>query len=74
MMKKTLTYLVLIGVFTTLTWFVLEKGNYIVRKTQLIANTHSALLDDKAKPVVIDSQQNVFDQLLNNIKYPLRTC
>jgi Kef-type K+ transport system membrane component KefB len=71
-MKKILTYTILVGVFASLTWYVIEKGNHIVRQTQVIAiGQNSATLEDKAKPVVIDSNATVVDQLLNNVKYPL---
>jgi Kef-type K+ transport system membrane component KefB len=70
-MKKIFTYFLLIGVFATLTWYVLEKGSLIVRQTQQISNNQRIIFEDKAKPVVIDSQTNIYTQFLNNIKYPL---
>jgi Kef-type K+ transport system membrane component KefB len=70
-MKNVLTYFLLIGVFTALTWYVLEKGNLIVRHTQQISNSRYIVFEDKAKPVIIDSQKNIYGQFLNNIKYPL---
>lgn len=72
-MKKILTYFLLISVFTSLTWFVIEKGNQIVRQTQEISSEQNISFEDKSKPVVIDSQTNVLDQFLNNIRYPLST-
>ena len=70
-MKKLLTYLALIGVFTSLTWFVIEKGNHIVRHTQGIIISQTISPEEKATPGVIDSHANVVDQLINNISYPL---
>ena len=70
-MKNIIIYFLLIGVFGTLTFFVIEKGNHIVRQTQEIKSDKSIIFEDKAKPVIIDSPQNVLDQFINNIKYPL---
>jgi Kef-type K+ transport system membrane component KefB len=70
-MKKILTYILLIGAFASLTWFVIEKGNLIVRQTPGISIGQSITLEDKAKPVVINSKANLVNQFLNNIKYPL---
>jgi len=70
-MKKILTYIVLIGVFTSLSWYVIEKGNLIVRQSQNFSGNQSIPIVDKVKPVVINAQENIFDQLLTNIKYPL---
>jgi Kef-type K+ transport system membrane component KefB len=70
-MKKILIYVLLIGVFASLTWYVIEKGNLIVRQTQVISNGQNVTLGDNAKPVVIDTAAKVINQLLTNIKYPL---
>jgi Kef-type K+ transport system membrane component KefB len=70
-MKKILIYVVLIGVFASLTWYVIEKGNLIIRHTQVISNSQNVTLGDNAKPVVIDTTANVINQYLTNIKYPL---
>ena len=70
-MKKILIYVLLIGVFASLTWYVIEKGNLIVRQTQVISNGQVVTLGDNAKPVVIDPTANVINQFLTNIKYPL---
>jgi len=70
-MKKIITYILLIGIFGSLTWFVIEKGNHIVRQTQEITSDKTITFEDKTKPVLIDSPQNVLDQFINNIKYPL---
>jgi Kef-type K+ transport system membrane component KefB len=70
-MKKILTYILLIGVFGSLTWFVIDKGNHIVRQTQEITIDKTITFEDKTKPVVIDTPQNLLDQFINNIKYPL---
>ncbi|MBI5541939.1 MAG: cation:proton antiporter [Bacteroidia bacterium] len=74
MIKKLLTYLTIIGVFVSLIWVIIDKGNQIVRteKVELKENiTNTITFADKAKPVVIDSQENIFHQLMSNIKYPL---
>jgi len=70
-MKKFLTYILIVGVFASLTWYVIEKGNHIVRQNQVISTDQSVINDDKAKPVVLDFKTNLIDQFLTNIKYPL---
>jgi len=70
-MKKILTYLLLIGVFTSLSWYVIEKGEFIVRQSPNYSTNQSIPVVDKVKPVVINAHENILDQLLNNIKYPL---
>ncbi len=58
--------------FTTLIWIVIIQGNQITRvEHEVTVVDNSSLFLDKTKPVVIDSKQNVFDQFVNNIKYPL---
>ena len=73
MIKKFLTYIIIIGVFVSLIWIVLEKGNKIVRinKIELTQNINNTIFSDKVKPVVINSQESVFRQFTSNIKYPL---
>ena len=73
MKKNIIIYLSIIGVFVFLIWIIVEKGNGIVRynKTEISQNTGNAIYTDKAKPVIIDSNKNIFHQLTNNIKYPL---
>jgi len=73
MIKKILTYIIIIGVFVSLIWIVLEKGNKIVRinKIELTQNINNTIFSDKVKPVVINSQESVFRQFTSNIKYPL---
>ncbi|MFZ4522720.1 MAG: cation:proton antiporter [Bacteroidales bacterium] len=70
-MKKVLTYLLLIGVFASLTWYVLERGNLLVHQTQQISDSRQIKFEGNAKPVIIDSQKNIYTQFLTNIKYPL---
>jgi Kef-type K+ transport system membrane component KefB len=69
-MKKILIYVLLIGVFASLTWYVIEKGNLIPGQTTEIATGQNISVDN-AKPVVIDGNANVVNQILTNIKYPL---
>jgi len=73
MLKKILTYVIIIGVFVSLIWGIIEKGNKIVRtdKIELVQKADNTTFPDKAKPVVINSAESVFRQLINNIKYPL---
>jgi Kef-type K+ transport system membrane component KefB len=73
MVKKIITYVIIIGVFVSLIWVILDKGNKIIRtdKIELAQNINNTTFSDKAKPVVINSQESVFQQLINNIKYPL---
>ena len=70
-MKKFLTYVLIVGVFVSLSWYVIEQGNHIVRQNQVISTDQSVIHDDKAKPVVLDFKTNLIDQFLTNIKYPL---
>jgi Kef-type K+ transport system membrane component KefB len=70
-MKKILIYLILIGSFVSLTWYVIGKGNLMVHQTQNISTVQGNPYDDKAKPIVIDPQEKIFDQFLKNVKYPL---
>jgi len=70
-MKKLLIYVLLIGVFASLTWYVIEKGNHIIRQTQVISSGQNVTLGDNTKPVVIDTTANVINQFITNIKYPL---
>lgn len=74
MIKKLLTYLTIIGVFVSLIWVIIDKGNQIVRteKVELKENiSNTSTFVDNAKPVVINSQENILQQLSSNIKYPL---
>lgn len=74
-MKKSLfTYVVIIGVFLSLMWVILEKGKALgqphpekLSKTELV----EAIDASKVKPLVIDSKESVWQQFLNNIKHPL---
>jgi Kef-type K+ transport system membrane component KefB len=59
------------GVFASLTWYIIEKGNHIVRQTQGISSGQNITLENKVKPVVIDAEANMANQFLNNIKSPL---
>jgi Kef-type K+ transport system membrane component KefB len=70
-MKKFLTYVLIVGVFVSLSWYVIEQGNHIVRQNQVISTDQSVIHDDLAKPVVLDFKTNLIDQFLTNIKYPL---
>jgi len=71
-MKKLLTYFILIGAFASLTWFVIDRGNQIIRPaTKTVVSNDSYIFNDKTKPVVIDSKENIFLQFFTNVKYPL---
>ena len=63
-MKKILIYLLLIGIFASLSWYMIEKGNHIVRQNQETSTRQSVIQNDSSKPVVID-------QFSKNIKSPL---
>jgi len=73
MLKKILLYILIIGGFVTLIFFVIQKGNKIERieNTTIIQNTNSQIFDDKTKPVDIEAENDIFHQLVTNIKYPL---
>ncbi len=71
-MKKLLTYIILIGSFASLTWLVINLGNKIERtENKIVHSDNSYLFKDKAKPLVIDSRENVYKQFFSNAKYPL---
>lgn len=70
-MKKIITYLILIGSFVSLTWFVIGKGSLISHPAHHSSTITGSVFEDKAKPVMIDQHEKIFDQLLNNVKYPL---
>jgi len=71
-MKKLLTYIILIGAFASLTWFVINMGNQIIRpEKKIVISNDSYSFNDKAQPVTIDSNENVFQQFFTNVKYPL---
>ncbi|NOU19307.1 MAG: cation/H(+) antiporter [Bacteroidales bacterium] len=73
MTKNIFTYLTIIGVFVSLIWVIIDKGNQIVRteNSVLIQNIDNNALPNKAKLVVVDSQESILQQLSNNIKYPI---
>jgi Kef-type K+ transport system membrane component KefB len=73
MVKNIIIYIIIVGVFFALILVILEKGSKIVRtdKIELSKNINDPTFTDKAKPVVINSDESVFRQLTNNLKYPL---
>ncbi|MCK9639650.1 MAG: cation:proton antiporter [Prolixibacteraceae bacterium] len=73
MIKKVATYIIIIGAFVSLIGVILEAGNKLIRtdKIELSRKTDISTFTDKAKPVVINSNESVFRQLSNNIKYPI---
>lgn len=64
-------YVVLIGVFASMTWYVIEKGTLLVQRTEAVSSDKKVINQDKTKPVVIDSKEKILSQFINNIKYPL---
>jgi Kef-type K+ transport system membrane component KefB len=71
-MKKLLTYIILIGAFASLTYYVIYKGNKISRpEGNVVVADGGYIFNDKVKPVVIDSNENIFHQLSTNVKYPV---
>lgn len=73
MAGKFLTYLVIVGIFVSLTWMVVEKGNktYTHATTEISINNGNNGFPDKAKPVNISSTENILHQFLSNLKVPL---
>jgi hypothetical protein len=73
-MRKLLTYALLIGIFASLTWFVIEKGNLLVRPSMETSGTSPESYSDKTKPVVIDSRFTTFmtSPLLDLVDYSFR--
>ncbi|HQQ94665.1 MAG TPA: cation:proton antiporter [Bacteroidia bacterium] len=71
-MKKALSYILLIALFTALTWLVIHFGEQIPGKPAAHLDTGTTLgFADKARPVLINSPQNLLEQFLGNIKYPI---
>lgn len=73
MTLKISTYLTIIGIFVILIWLVIEQGTHfeIPSKVNIHNNISKEFPLDNTKPVVIDSQEKIFQQFINNIKYPL---
>ena len=73
MSKNILTYLTLIGIFVALIWYVIIQGTKFETssKIDINKNINESVLLENTKPVVIDSQEDIFHQFINNIKYPL---
>ena len=71
--KNLLLYLFIIGIFAILMWIILDYGNSLV--SDRLAESGQAISNysfvDNAKPVVINSDVDIFHQLIVNIKYPL---
>ena len=73
-MKKSLIwYIVIIGMFASLSWFVIDKGAVLSpkNKTSINTTTPDVKMLDKTKPVVISKKTSVLTQFINNIKSPL---
>jgi Kef-type K+ transport system membrane component KefB len=73
-MKKSLIwYVVIIGVFASLSWIVIDKGSLLLPKNKTSLNTVTPVvkMQDKTKPVVTSENASVFSQFINNIKSPL---
>ncbi|MCE1197527.1 MAG: cation:proton antiporter [Marinilabiliales bacterium] len=70
-MKKILIYLVLIGIFATLTGYVIERGEQLATESRQQKSELGVHPEVNAKPVVIDSNINLAHQFLTNIQYPL---
>jgi Kef-type K+ transport system membrane component KefB len=73
-MKKSLIwYILVIGVFASLSWFVIDKGAVLSPKNKTSLNTITPDVKtlEKTKPVVISEKTSVLTQFINNIKSPL---
>jgi Kef-type K+ transport system membrane component KefB len=71
-MKKILTYIILIGTFVAFTWLIIDRGNHVLRTAnKTVTETSTYTLADKSKPLMVDSPENIFQQFVNNIKYPI---
>jgi Kef-type K+ transport system membrane component KefB len=73
MAGKLLTYIIIVGIFVSLTWVVIEQGSASVTYTasEINQNTNKTPYIDKAKPVIIHSNESVLHQFLSNTKTPL---
>ncbi len=70
-MKKIITYILLIGVFASLTLYVIEKGSTIVRPNQENSSGQNIAPQENAYQAVFDFKAKMVNQLLNNSKNPL---
>ena len=69
MKKNLIYYVVIIGVFTTLAWMIINKGKSLVP-----ISTHDISLEitkEKSTPIQIDSAESIKIQFLHNIQHPL---
>lgn len=74
MKRSFFTYLIIIGGFLALMWYILEKGKSLPvtsAKEKVQVELVEAESAAKVKPLVIDSKESVWDQFLHNIKHPL---
>src|SRR5688572_2896087 len=74
MKKSVLFYPLIIGIFTVLIWFVIEKGSLLKTnedKTNSSELVVTSLSSAKSNAIVIDSNESVWQQFLHNIKSPL---
>jgi len=73
MLKKIFIYLIIIGLFVSLIWLVIQNGKKIER-TNKSTETHqidNSIYSDKSKPVDFKAEEDIFHQFISNIKYPL---
>jgi Kef-type K+ transport system membrane component KefB len=70
-MKKILIYVLLIGVFASLTFYVLEKGSLIVRHIHVNAVVQNITPEEKTDLAVPDFKTKIVNHFQNNTKNPL---
>ena len=70
---KAIIYIAVIAFFSSLMWWVVQRGQILPMRSAL--NYEQTFVDmgigDRAKPVVIQKGQSVAQQFLSNIKNPL---
>lgn len=73
MKRNIILYLILIGFFACLTWWVIDSGKNLKPKSMhtITAGQGVHKTVEKSKPVVINSAESVWSQFINNIKSPL---
>jgi len=73
MIRNLILYPVIVGVFSLLIWFIIDAGNDLNRNSRNTNSTEqtSELSDEESKPVVISSEESVWQQFYQNVKSPL---
>lgn len=73
MKRSLLLYIVLVGIFTFLIWLVIDSGKNLTPKNIQTITTSLSVNNTigKVQPVIISSNESLWQQYLHNIKSPL---